>query len=643
MRSKKDRGITLIALAITIILMLILGGVVVSTFSRGNIIENSLSATEKAKIEGMKENIQLAITSRVVKEDGDVTIEQIIDELEKQGLVASGNSNSDNGQVKTSQDGYVYEIAQDSYGNWNVSYVGTGKVEETKITIETAVNTTGISNSVIITVNAKAKSGIKTLQMPNGEVKTYGSSNIDITESYEVNKNGTYSFIATNTKGDSITKNVEINNILEGIIQISAEPSTPTMNNVVVTVKWPSSKYATIQEISTDGGKGWSNYTGSQSQVTVSSNCTIKARVRNGNTEMKTATLEITNIDKNLPIVTAKQTSITIREGDSNDISSYFTVSKNGTAEISSIIYVDTSNNNAQVSNTNTLSVGTHTIKCTATKGTGATSNASMNVVVEKKDTTPPTIAITRKSGVPDFFEINVTSVSDDVEMPETPIYSYYARYESQTDADYVLKYRGPNTTYILNENSTYENQWEGGMYGDIVVKVEVTDAAGNIGKAIGKGQTAVTLCFVAGTQVLTENGMRNIEDIKIGDKVYSINIDTNQKELKKVISIFEGYANEVYEITINGEQIVATPKHKFYIIDKGWIKASELEEGDKVSAKDSELEIEKINHTYYEKRIPIYNLTVEDFHTYVITKYEILVHNASSWFEVECWWEPLN
>ena len=81
MKSRENRGITLIALAVTIILLLILGGVVVSTFNNGNIIENSLSATEKAKVESMKENIQLAITSKMVKEDEDVTIEQIIDEL----------------------------------------------------------------------------------------------------------------------------------------------------------------------------------------------------------------------------------------------------------------------------------------------------------------------------------------------------------------------------------------------------------------------------------------------------------------------------------------------------------------------------------------------------------------------------------
>ena len=616
MKNRENRGITLVALAITIILLLILGGVVVSTFNNGSIIENSLSATEKAKVESMKENIQLAITSRMVKEDGDVTIEQIIDELEKKGLVDSGNSNSENGQVKTNQDGYVYEIMQDSYGNWSVSYIGTGKVEETKIAMTASANTTGISNSVSITVNAKAKRGIKSLKMPNGEVKTYGSGNTEVTESYEVTINGTYSFIAINNNGDSITKQVVVDNILEGTIQISANPSTPTMGDVVITVKWPTGKYATIQEISTNGGSGWSNYTGSQSQVTVSSNCTIKARVRNGSTEMKTATLDVTNIDKNAPIVTAKQSSVTIKEGNSNDISNYFTVSKNGTANISGIAYVDTSNNNVEISNINTLAVGTHKIKCTASKETGASANATLTVVVESKDTMPPTLTVTCE--VNGFYEATatVTNSSDDVGMPDNPIFSYYLKREDEADDKYVLKYQGTETTYTFYERTR----------GGYQAKVTVADKAGNIGSATASFY--LTACFVAGTQVLTENGLRNIEDIQVGDKVYAINIDNNERELKTVKETYITRTYETYTLTINNEKVTTTPRHQFYIVDKGWVRAYDLEVGDKIVAKYEDLTINQIKHDFLEKSIPVYNLTVDDFHTYLVTEYELLVHN---------------
>ena len=89
---------------------------------------------------------------------------------------------------------------------------------------------------------------------------------------------------------------------------------------------------------------------------------------------------EITN-----PIVTAKQSSITITEGDSNELSNYFTITANGKYGISSIVYADTSNNNEVVTNTNTLASGTHVIKCTATKETGATASATITIVVEER------------------------------------------------------------------------------------------------------------------------------------------------------------------------------------------------------------------------------------------------------------------
>lgn len=161
-------------------------------------------------------------------------------------------------------------------------------------------------------------------------------------------------------------------------------------------------------------------------------------------------------------------------------------------------------------------------------------------------------------------------------------------------------------------------------------IKVTVTDNAGNTGEQI---TTAGTSCFTAGTKVLTEDGLKNIEDIKIGDKVYALNLDNNQRELKTVTSLFKGKSDEIYKITVNGKTIEATPKHQFYVVDKGWIRAYDLEEGDMLVAKDNQdLVIEKIEYKRDEENpVEVYNLTVEGYHNYLITELEILVHNAES------------
>ena len=132
--------------------------------------------------------------------------------------------------------------------------------------------------------------------------------------------------------------------------------------------------------------------------------------------------------------------------------------------------------------------------------------------------------------------------------------------------------------------------------------------------------------------KVLTEDGLRNIEDIKLGDKVYSLNTDTNERELKEVTRLIRSVTSEVYEITIGDEVVKTTPRHEFYVVDKGWIRAYELEEGDVlVSTSNENMEIKNIEHIYLDDAVSTYNLTVDDNHNYLITEYRVLVHNASS------------
>ena len=197
---------------------------------------------------------------------------------------------------------------------------------------------------------------------------------------------------------------------------------------------------------------------------------------------------------------------------------------------------------------------------------------------------------------------------------------SYYIKLSSDTDDNYQQKHTGKDLSYTFTDLS-YSSSY--------TIKIEVTDASGRTATTT---TTAGTWCFLAGTQVLTESGMKNIEDIEIGEKVYAINMENNQKELKEVTELFRGTTDEVYELTIGDEVIKTTPKHQFYVVDKGWVRAYDLQEGDRIDAKDNEsLVITKIEHKFLEEPVPVYNLTVEGYHNYLITQYELLVHNAGS------------
>ena len=162
----------------------------------------------------------------------------------------------------------------------------------------------------------------------------------------------------------------------------------------------------------------------------------------------------------------------------------------------------------------------------------------------------------------------------------------------------------------------------------DMYYKVEAyTENNLKIGE---KEFTHLFFCFVAGTKVKTENGFKNIEDIKIGEKVYSFNLDNNEIELKEVLELIHSSAKDTYKMTIGGKTVEMTSKHQVYIVDKGWTRAYNIKIGDMMlSASGDKVKITNIEHIKYNEPIDTYNLTVEDNSNYFVTDIQVLVHNA--------------
>jgi RHS repeat-associated protein len=136
--------------------------------------------------------------------------------------------------------------------------------------------------------------------------------------------------------------------------------------------------------------------------------------------------------------------------------------------------------------------------------------------------------------------------------------------------------------------------------------------------------------CFTGDTLVSTENGLKRIDEIEIGDKVWSYNIETGELELKEVQNVFVKENNEILHLTTsNGETIDTTTNHPFYVEEKGWIAAGDLEIGDVVYTIDGEeAEITEMVIEKFAEPVIVYNLEVEDFHTYFVGNAEVLVHN---------------
>ena len=184
----------------------------------------------------------------------------------------------------------------------------------------------------------------------------------------------------------------------------------------------------------------------------------------------------------------------------------------------------------------------------------------------------------------------------------------------------------------------TYQSEGAGAAAQTLAIGGAISLAGGGALKLAGKAIKGIrsamkACCFVAGTQVLTEDGYKNIEDVKLGEKLWAKNVDTGEQEWKAVTKIFNEPDRGIYEIKLHGndgfeQKIEATDDHPFYVIGKGWKTTIELKVGDEIET-DGNGAMKVISVVDEQRQALTYNFTVADFHTYYVTKKNVLVHNC--------------
>ncbi len=138
--------------------------------------------------------------------------------------------------------------------------------------------------------------------------------------------------------------------------------------------------------------------------------------------------------------------------------------------------------------------------------------------------------------------------------------------------------------------------------------------------------------CFTGDTLVAAENGQIRIDEIEVGDKVWAYDIFTGETELKEVLTVYVHEVDEILHLQTSCGDIDTTTNHPFYVIERGWVAAGDLVEGDEIYLLDGSTavitgsELEQLSET-----IKVYNLEVEDFNTYFVGDEAVLVHNYIS------------
>lgn len=206
---KQNKGITLIALVITIIVLLILAGVSISTLTGENgILSKASSAKQQTEQEEGKEVIKLAINEMMIEkmEKGEnLTIDYIGDhiheklEIEKEDVTKNGEPVE---TVDVIYGEYEYEIDD----KFNVDIIGSIKG---KITIEATYKIIGENAVITVTAKTEDEKGIKRIILPNNEEEDARNQK-ELTIEYRVNSNGEYKFIAEGNNNSKRFKTVKI-------------------------------------------------------------------------------------------------------------------------------------------------------------------------------------------------------------------------------------------------------------------------------------------------------------------------------------------------------------------------------------------------------------------------------------------------
>ena len=150
---------------------------------------------------------------------------------------------------------------------------------------------------------------------------------------------------------------------------------------------------------------------------------------------------------------------------------------------------------------------------------------------------------------------------------------------------------------------------------------------------------------------MLTNRGLRAIETVDPGTKVYACDVSTGEWTLKRVLKRFtHHYEGDIITIRLGQITIQATGNHPFYVLHgerllsrplpqdipkeeqrttgRGrWVEARDLNEGDVLKDKSGEGLIITGLSSRYEETV-VYNLDVEGHHNYAVDQKGILVHN---------------
>ena len=303
---RENKGITLVALVVTIIVLIILAGVSINMIVGDNgIITKAKETIEIQKIAELTEKLELEKAPVAIENKGEVTITDYLEHLKEQGIITEEDIEEINElqYYITLSEKYVFLVEEIDNRDVKITYIGEPGEVPPRITNLVLEST---SNGITVKVEG--------LRLENGEYTYFIKSEKEeeYTESVATNTTGSYTysgleqnhiyFIKVEVKTEYGTASKEDTKTTETITGLNSDNTTftPTPNtwtNGIVKTKVDCSVPGYTLQYSKDLVK-WENYT---KEIESSQNETIYVRLTDGNNIGEFTSTQITNIDKSIP------------------------------------------------------------------------------------------------------------------------------------------------------------------------------------------------------------------------------------------------------------------------------------------------------------------------------------------------------
>ncbi|MCS4300150.1 MULTISPECIES: DUF637 domain-containing protein [Acinetobacter] len=163
--------------------------------------------------------------------------------------------------------------------------------------------------------------------------------------------------------------------------------------------------------------------------------------------------------------------------------------------------------------------------------------------------------------------------------------------------------------------------------------KLAVQEQRVLVNKPVASSCTNGITCFVAGTLIETDQGLKPIDEFMGGELVWARSDNDFSYGYKPVVATKVTNNQPIYEVIIKNdlgqiEKLLTTEEHPFWLKNKGWRKASILEAGDILFDRNNQ-DLVVISQSLLAQVDTVYNIQVDDFHTYHVGKLGVWVHNS--------------